>query len=120
MAKTPLTFGLYYIGAMTFWILAGFKGKISDYLPEPSGQSNKKFRTLVAGFLVYISMLWIIGLVYGYYQSNQQYTIPGLTPEQTKEALKQTNGGTWMVIKPGQLDDVRNKLDSIDLDSADK
>lgn len=61
MAKTPVTFLIYYLGALTLWILGGFKGKVTSYLPGPYEQTKGRTKTLIAGI---ISTILICTLVY--------------------------------------------------------
>ncbi len=117
MAKTPVIFFIYYIGAVTLWLISGFKGKVSSYLPGPYERSNKSTKALIAGIVMTFLLFTLALRFVDIYESSQPYVIPGLTPEQTRKVLEKTNGTGKIVIKPEQLEEFVNTLDSVADDS---
>jgi hypothetical protein len=111
MAKTPVTFVIYYFGAVTLWILGGFKGKISSYLPGPYEQSKRRTKALIAGILSTFLIFILVYRFVDYYESSKSNTIPGLTPEQTRRVRELQNKDGTITLTPEQIEKGLKKIE---------
>ena len=116
MAKTPVTFIVYYIGAFTLWAWGGFNGKISKYLPGPYESSMKRVKAGIVGLFMSFLLITIGFRLYDYFGTSQPKSTYGLTPEQTKEVLEKANRKGVITIKPGEIDELKKRLDSLMLE----
>ena len=111
MAKSPITFLIYYLGAVTLWIFSGFKGKVSSYLPGPYEQTKRRTKALIAGILSTLLICILVYRLVEHYQFSETDTIPGLTPEQTREIRELQNKDRTITLTPEQIENGLKKIE---------